>query len=298
MRGWSVFLLVLAIGSCAATDRTRDGLDELWTEPRDLATRDLFHGSGGRALAPRKEAKYTLEERDTSGFSITYDVKDDQGTEWSVKIGPEAQTEVVSGRIVWAMGYHQPPTYYVQRWTYAGSDTAAVHGRFRRKVPGVKEGDVWDWERNPFVGTQPLRGLKVLMQVLNSTDLKADNNALYILSPPRDGLQRWFVVKDLGATLGETGVVNPRRGWIEGFERQGFIKGVENGKVNFEFRGRHARIFEDVTPADVVWMCERLGRLSDAQWRDAFRAGGYDPAIATRYIARIKEKIREGRALK
>ena len=46
------------------------------------------------------------------------------------------------------------------------------------------------------------------------------------------------------------------------------------------------------------WICGRLQRLSDAQWRDAFRAGGYPPDDAERFIRRLKQKIAEGLALK
>jgi hypothetical protein len=272
-------------------------MSELWIEPADLASRDLFLGPGGRALAPRPNARYELDKRDTSGFSITFDLRDERGQEWSVKIGPEAQTEVVSARLVWAMGYHEPPSYYVPKWTYAGADTAPVHGRFRPKLKGMKQVDVWDWRANPFVGTRPLQGLKVLMMMLNSTDLKDLNNAIYALEPPADGVSRWFVAKDLGATLGETGVINPRRGWIEGFEKHGFITGVERGRVKFEFHGRHGEIFDDIEPADVKWMCERLSRLSPSQWRDAFRAGGFDEAVSARFIARLQDKIGQGLAL-
>jgi len=40
--------------------------------------------------------------------------------------------------------------------------------------------------------------------------------------------------------------------------------------------------------------CDRLGKLTDAQWRDAFRAGGFEPSVAERFIARLKVKIEEG----
>jgi hypothetical protein len=35
---------------------------------------------------------------------------------WSAKLPPEAQTEVVASRILWGVGYHQPPIYYVGRF--------------------------------------------------------------------------------------------------------------------------------------------------------------------------------------
>ena len=52
--------------------------------------------------------------------------------------------------------------------------------------------------------------------------------------------------------------------------------------------------FDDVTPADVRWICGRLSRISDQQWSDAFRAGGYAEPTAQRYIRRLKQKIAEG----
>jgi hypothetical protein len=42
---------------------------------------------------------------------------------------------------------------------------------------------------------------------------------------------------------------------------------------------------------------ELLGALSDQQWSDAFRAGGYDPAVADRFIGRLRQKIADGRRL-
>jgi hypothetical protein len=301
MKRWVATVgLVAGLASCAAgvgPQKPTAPMEELWIEPPDLSSRDLFYGSGGPSLAPRPDAQYEVEKRDTSGFSITYDVRDEKGQEWSVKIGPEAQPEVVSNRIVWALGYHQAPSYYVPKWTYKNADTAPVHGRFRPKVPWLKSNGVWDWNKNPFVGTEPLKGLKVLMMVLNNSDLKPLQNAIYDVHA-ESGPHRWFVVKDLGATLGETGAVNPRRGWLEGFEKHGFITHVdENGSVKFEFHGLRGEMFNDLTVSDVAWTCGRLERLSRKQWEDAFRAGGYDADTSARFIARIQQKIQQGKAL-
>jgi hypothetical protein len=66
--------------------------------------------------------------------------------------------------------------------------------------------------------------------------------------------------------------------------------------VQFHYRGawREPHLDDRVSVAYVRWICERLARLSDRQWRDAFRAGGYSPEVANRYIARMHEKIEEG----
>ena len=52
-----------------------------------------------------------------------------------------------------------------------------------------------------------------------------------------------------------------------------------------------------MTRADVRWACYLLSRLTPEQWQDAFRAGGYQPAVAERFIRRIQKKISDGLAL-
>ena len=275
-------------------------LAQLWIEPGD-APRDLYWGSGGRAYAPDPQATFALGSRDDSGFSVSYDVTGPDEVEWSAKIGPEAQSEVVLSRLLWGVGYHQPPLYYLPSWRLDGGRgeiREESEARFRPKIREIApKGTFWTWTDNPFVGAREFRGLLVILLMLNSTDLKNDNNSIYELSPPREGASTWFLVRDLGAALGETGKLYPRRNWLEGFERSGFINGVAGNRVLFDYRGRHQELLDMITPADVRWAAERLNRLSDSQWRDAFRAANYADPIARRYITRIKERIAQGLAL-
>jgi hypothetical protein len=82
---------------------------------------------------------------------------------------------------------------------------------------------------------------------------------------------------------------------LAGFEEQGFIRSIDDGsRITFDYRGIYRDVIESVTPADVRWTCQRLARLTDTQWRDAFRAAGYDDERTTRYIAKIKEKVAQG----
>jgi hypothetical protein len=39
-----------------------------------------------------------------------------------------------------------------------------------------------------------------------------------------------------------------------------------------------------------------LSQLTDRQWNDAFRAGGYDSATADRFVRKLKINIAEARA--
>ena len=106
------------------------------------------------------------------------------------------------------------------------------------------------------------------------------------------------MARDIGQTFGRTGVLDAPRGDVEVFEQTPFIKGVVDGSVVFDYRGRHRVLLEKIPPADVRWLCDRLAALTDEQWREAFRAGGYADSIADRFVRRLKQKIAEGRALK
>ena len=290
-----------AIKSTQAGPLTAEQLAQLWIEPeRD---RDLFYGVGGPKLAPDPAAKYTVIEIKRGGYSRGYTVVGPGDREWSAKFPPEAGTELAASRITWAIGYHQPPIYLLKEWTAvkATSPNPQLPARFREKKPdlhGLDAGDPWSYFQNPFVGTRQMNALLALQAMLGNSDLKDVQNVIYKLKTPFEKASTWYVARDLGHTFGRTGLIDAPRGDIESFEETPYIRGVENGKVRFEYRGRHKALFENIAPADVRWLCERLNRLSDTQWRDAFRAGGIEGEVAERFIRRMKQKIGEGLALK
>jgi hypothetical protein len=274
-------------------------LAELWIEPEP--GRDLYWGIGGQRYAPDPAAVYTLESKDESGFSVGYDVTGPDGTEWSAKVGPEAQTEVVASRVLWGVGYHQPPVYYLPSWTLqAGDERQTIsEARLRPDVLALQRlEEPWRWQDNPFMGTREFRGLLVVLLMLNSTDLKDDNNSVYQLPEPWDGAARWFVVRDLGAALGEIGRFYPRRNWLEGFEKQPFIKRVDGARVEFDYDGLQQDLLTLIRADDVRWAAQLMARLTDRQWQDAFRAANYPDATAGRFIRRIKQKIEDGLAVR
>jgi hypothetical protein len=277
-----------------------DQIKELWIDPGD-EPRDLFWGIGGKKYAPAPDAVYKFKDRDDIGFSSSYGVKDKDDVEWSAKIGPEAQTEVVVSRILWGLGYHQPPIYYLPSWKLERDGQVRVESeaRFRPKIKDLERlKEYWWWQQNPFVGTRELSGLLVVLMMFNSSDLKNDNNSTFKLKEPWDGADRWFVVRDVGAALGETGKLFPRRNWLEGFERHGFITAIDGDHVQFDYVGRHEELISMIHPADVLWAAQRMQRITDAQWHDAFRAANYSDADAARFIHRLKEKIDDGLALR
>jgi len=274
---------------------------ELWSEPP--AGRDLFFGVGGRALQPDPRQSFTVIEIKANGFSDGYIVEDEKKREWSAKLPPEGPTEVVASRIFWGIGYHQPPIYLLAAWRAAGATDPNPQrpARFREKKPhfhGLTDKGVWSYYDSPFLESRPLKGLLVLQAMLGNSDLKDEQNAVYELDAPVEGARRWYVARDLGQTFGRTGKFDPPRGDVEAFEQTTFIRRVDGDRVTLEYHGRHEVLFEHITVGDVQWICQRLNRLSDRQWHDAFRAGGYEPAIADRFIAHLKAKIAEGLALR
>src|SRR5512132_4345298 len=58
---------------------------ELWIEPKDIASRNLFWGSGGRALAPEIGSTFKFKEEKVGGYSPGFTVTDGTGREWSAK---------------------------------------------------------------------------------------------------------------------------------------------------------------------------------------------------------------------
>jgi hypothetical protein len=192
--------------------------------------------------------------------------------------------------------------YTLEGWLASGarSDNPQPVARFREEKPafhGLTEAGPWSYAENPFVGTRALNGLLVLNVMLANSDLKAGNNMLYTLSDRIEGARQWYVARDLGQTFGRTGLLDGLRDDIDAFDQSGFIKGVEGGIVKFEYNGLNKGLLDGITPADVVWICARLSRLSDKQWADAFRAGGYAEPTAQRYTRRLKLKIAQGLVL-
>jgi hypothetical protein len=287
----------------------RASLTELWNEPTDLERRNLLWGSAQPAEAPSKDVEFVVRQRDTTGYSNGYDVVDPAGREWDVKIGKEAQTEIVVSRILWALGYHQPATYYMTGWKLAGTfEDEGEPARFRLQSEHETDGE-WAWLENPFTDTRAFRALIAINLLLSNWDFKTSNNRVYVTRGP-DGPVRRYVVQDLGASFGKPRLPRSNtllalvpgkpgtRNDIDDFEDTTLIREIRGAEITLDYRGPRGEILETMNVADVVWACELMNRLQDAQLDDAFEAAEYDPAIRARFVAKIRSKIREGLALR
>src|SRR5688572_2779237 len=293
-------VVLVALVACAYSPHAQPtasaDIAELWQEPADLLERDLLNGPGGADLVPPPNGKYEFVAFKTTGTNPGYDVKDASGRLWSVKLGVEAQSEVTASRILWAMGYPQPVTYFVDQFTLTGTDAGVkTTARFRTDLPQWRPGGEWSWYENPFADTQPFRGLVVAQLVLNNWDMKTSNNRLYEATDSSATPRRQFMVRDVGSSLGHskqfrlfamlgTRGAQGSKNNVDDFERQGFIEKVEGDKVYFEYRGLNQPLVDTVTVPDVIWACEQLAKIPDAHWQAAFKAGAYPQADADRYI--------------
>ena len=268
-----------------------------WQAPGDLGARDLFAGPWGAANAPDPKATYRLVRLKKEGANPGVVVTDPAGRTWHVKQASpewdEAPVEVVLSRVLSAVGYHQPPVYYLSSFMMSDPSGSRVEGggRFRLEHESLKEQGNWSWRMNPFVGTPPYQGLLVILLMFASPDFKNSNNMLYDVT--REGTtEQWYVVRDLGSALGEFGLMRPKRNDSQLFEQQEFITGSANGFVEFDHPIKQRELVEGrITASEVAWAGTLLAGLSERQWQDAFRAGGYNPEVAARFIRKIQLNI-------
>jgi hypothetical protein len=302
------------------------GTPVLWRDPGDIRARDLRHGPGSAGLAPVGPFTFIREEK-KAGASPKFRVKDARGVTWTVKLGVESQAETVATRLVWALGYFAEEAYYLDRFEvknlprlskgqeFVENGSIVRGGRFEPKRKGVRRGAIWDWLKNPFVGTRELDGLKVLMVLLANYDTRLENNhVVYEKNPTSGEMEARYMVTDLGATLGRVGGLGGKRvkNSLEDFKQTKFIIGVDNGVVEFDYStrpqgaGKFASIFSPgygksqankekamrrIPVENARWMGGMLSRLSENQLKDVFRAANYDHATMEGFVKTLQERI-------
>jgi hypothetical protein len=288
----AIFTFSLSSGAIVAQEKSKEkkqppqGTPVLWKDPGDIASKDMFLGPGGEAMKP-DISNITFLKDEVGGYSAGFRVRDGAGNIWVAKLGKEAQPETAASRFVWAAGYVSEIHYLFPCVHIKGAPDKNVERcegkgfanvRFEARPKNIKrQGAIWSWKTNPFVGTKELKGLIVMMAFLNNWDLKDDNNKL-IYVQGSDGAQNetQYIISDLGATFGKTGGFMSRsRNDPEDYAKSKFIEGVEGGRVKFAYSGKNSDLFKDITVEQAKWVGDLLSRLSEEQLRDAFRAGNF-----------------------
>ena len=292
----------------------------IWRDPGDVAALDLHHGPGGSDGEP--VPPYSFIEEHTTGSQPCVSVRDARGRRWRVKWGNEVQSENFAVRLVWACGYYAETTYYVASGTIAGAgrdelqrartcihdDCSFQDARFELDDPAVRklfEEHSWAWNDNPFVGTPQLNGLKVLVMLLADWDTKdrrdvarGSNTAIFEHRGGRWRRQARYLITDWGGSMGRWGgnVVTRGRWDPQGFTAQTseFVTGSDGDAVRFGYVGqRTADVAAGISVGDVRWLCRYLGRVTDAQLRDALSASGATPEDAHQFAEAIRDRINQ-----
>lgn len=309
-------------GHRAAPESSAEGQAVLWRDPGDITTRDLYYGPGGKAHEPR--GTFTFDKEDMMGSNPKFDVIDQDGVKWRVKMGDEARPETAASRLVWAVGYFANEDYFVSvlhvghmPHLHRGASLVSPNGtvqnvRLKRHLEDEKKVGTWSWAKDPFTDTREWYGLRVLMTVINNWDLKDTNNSIYQVQG--DQPEQRYVVTDLGSTFGSQGLNWAAKGNFNAYSHSKLI-----GKTSAEFIDFNVpappkfNTFVDIPELkrrlglcwlghhiplkDVQWVTHLLAQLSPNQIRDAFRAAGYAPEQVEAYSRVVEQRIAQLRQL-
>jgi hypothetical protein len=328
----AVILLLTPIASIAedgtnasrGTENAKKELAVLWTNPTDIAARDLFYGPGGKDHQP--PARFTFLEEDLNGTNPKFDVRDENGVKWRVKLGPEARPETAASRLLWAVGYSANEDYFLSDLRVeqmkrlkrgrklVGPDGSMHDVRLKRFTKDDKKVGEWKWQQNPFTGTREFNGLRVMMALFNNWDLKDMNNAIYeVENGDNDDPVFQYLVSDLGASFGSTGMGFPIRdskGNLKAYSHSKFIRGISGQYVDFTVPSRASFPFladpkefnmrlrirwigRHIPRDDARWVGHLLSELSPNQIRDAFRAAGYSQDQVDQLADDVMKRIAE-----
>jgi hypothetical protein len=307
-------LLIATFFALSAYTQQLEARDLLWEDRGSISELDLITGPGGIEHQPGTRFKFLKET--LTGTSPKFEVQDENGVKWKVKLGPEVKAETAATRLVWAAGYFVDEDYYrseihvdgLKRLSrgrqYVRDGNTVLSVRLERHHGGPEPAE-WSWFDNSFMGTREFNGLRVVMALLNNWDLKAVNNAVY-----SDSKHNIYVVADLGATLGRTGnTFNRSKGIAKDYARSPFIRKVSGQYVDFvmhtrpflltifssmrtyRMRTKMQTLVRHIPIDDAHWIGGQLGRLSSNQISDCFRAGGFSPSEVDTYTRVVTQRI-------
>jgi hypothetical protein len=294
-------IFALASVSGAAQEKKKDTVvagakPVIWEQPE--GERDLYWGPGGEEMKPDL-SKVTFVKEDKKGHNKKYEIKDAAGRTWIAKLGSEAQPETAAVRILYGLGYKTEINYLASKLTIPGKGTFE-NVRLEARPDGIERLDEWKWKENPFVGTKPLQGLKIMMVFFTNWDLlDLQNKVLQVRD--NGSAEHHYVISDLGATFGKLGnnnlpfffrlgrKTNDPATWNEA----GFISDIKDGKIDFDFKGKGRGLMTDITIEQGRWLAEQLKELTDKQITDAFRAANYSPDEVELLKVGFKERVKE-----
>lgn len=262
----------------------------LW-EKVAIAERDLYWGPGGREMFPVMEGM-TFVDRQPGGNNLKFRLREKSGREWVVKAADESQAEVAATRLLWAIGYPTEVDYIVPKVSIAKWGNYK-NVRFEARPDGVKRGERWSWDENPFKTSQEFAGLRIMMAMLNNWDLKDENTVIL----EKDG-KFYYAISDLGSSFGKLPRHSDTRSGRsvnkpEDYAASTFIKSVDGQIIQFNYTAARADLMRGLNVSHGRWLADLLLQLSDKQIQDAFRAANYEPEEVATLSASFKARIAE-----
>ena len=317
------FILFVAVLSAAAQSPTAPN-PILWSDPGDIGSRNLFWGPGGEEHQPKLPVEFEREER--GGTSPKIEVRDAAGKTWTAKMGLEPRPETAASRLMWAVGYFANETYYYSRLhvekmpatlrrgqQYLTPNGDLLNVRLQRHPDHLKRVGKWNWRKNPFYSTREFNGLRVMMGLIANWDLKDDNNAIFE-NEKKSGPQI-YAVSDVGTSMGTPGksYTDPMsKGNLAIYRRTTLIAHTHADHIDLNFPKcpPFVELFEfewgfyfhqiglrwigkRIPRDDAKWIGSLLGRLSQDQIRDIFRAAGYSELEISAYTQAVLSRIHE-----
>ena len=295
VQGIALFLILLPTISAARDAKSSASTNEqsvpgvLWREPTDIASRDLFYGPGGKEHAPH--TRYTFQKEVLSGSSPKFEIVDENGVHWRVKLGVEARPETVATRLLWAAGYFADEDYFLadlkvedmprlkRGQELVGPDGVMHNVRLERHIEHQKKDGEWKWRHNPFTRRREFNGLRVLMALMNNWDLKDVNNTIFEVkhAQPDSGQELHYEVSDLGATFGTNGISwthEISKNNLSSYQHSKFITKQTSEYLDFATPGQPALMFV-FSPGDYIRRTKMrsIGKhvpRADAKWMESY----------------------------
>jgi hypothetical protein len=301
--GKPILLVLCAVSVAVPVSGAIRPTVRLWKSPGRVEALNLYYGSAGRAAEPRPPFRYV--SKSSGGTSEKLLVRDSRNRIWDVKFGHETKAEVFATRLVWAAGYYVDPTYLVRKGRIGDGTFRDARFELRNSKLRFRPDLEWTWEKNPFAGTRELNGLRILVMLLSDWDNKDgrdwEGNTGVLEGRLAGRPKLTYFITDWGATMGRWGGFFTREKWdCEEYAEQSpkFVKAVDNGQIEWGYKGKHSRGFkDDLTVSDVRWVMTYLGRLRDSQIRDALRAAGATPHETRCFTKSLRQRLNQLRRI-
>lgn len=288
----------------SANAPTETGTPALWEDRGDISSLDLFWGIGGETETPK--APFQFEKEDITGTNPKIKIIDANGVRWNLKFDEEVHAEVAASRLVWACGYMVEESYFIpsgkvngvtglgRAAKFVGRDGSFSNAMAEKRPDTIARRAInWDWTSNPFVGSKELSGLAILNCLLSNWDAKNTNNNVLGMYDDNGGVKEWYLVADWGGTFGKTGGFMSHSKWdLADYSKQQFLSGVRGNQVSFHYSGKMGSN-RSIPREHVTWFLGIVGKLSDQQIREAFRAAGATPTEIDGFTAQIRKRINE-----